>query len=432
MLAQTILFATNGGFEEDTDNPSGGGGPYPDGIVDLSGYAGQNVRIKFVWNIPEPGTGFAFFQLDNIRLNATVNPVTENLATADFSTPRGTISGSYLDTHAEDDVYEVLTEEQQGGNPSKARSLLEHIWTFSVAAGDTYGFKVNAFRTDLEGEAFVFSYSLDNATFTDMVTIDKLADDDTEQVYQFLGDVAGTVYVRVQDTDRTRGTVQLDALSVDSMSIVTMTGGGDVFPPAAPSGLTATGNDGSVSLDWADNGEADLAGYRVYRSLTTSGPYSEITVALVLTSDYVDTGVTNGTAYYYVVTAVDTSDNESAQSNEDSATPNPVGQATSVHVQSIVTSTINVGQGNKQGQAVVVIVDNNGDPVDLATVTGTFTGDYNEAGLQGITDPSGSATITTAGTAKGKINFQFCVDSVSNVAPLTYAPGDNVVTCASQ
>ena len=103
--SHTILFATNGRFEEDTDNPSGGSRPCPDGSVDVSDYARQNVRIKFFWNIPQPGTGFAFFQLNNVRLNATANPTTENLATADSSTPRGTISsGSYLDTHDEDDT----------------------------------------------------------------------------------------------------------------------------------------------------------------------------------------------------------------------------------------------------------------------------------------------------------------------------------------
>ncbi len=72
-----ILNALNGGFEEDTDNPSGGGPPYPDGIVDLSAFAGQDVRLKFVWNVPEPGTGFAFFQLDNVSLNFTVMPATD-------------------------------------------------------------------------------------------------------------------------------------------------------------------------------------------------------------------------------------------------------------------------------------------------------------------------------------------------------------------
>ncbi len=89
--AETILFATAGGepesesgtgFEEDTDNPTGVGGPYPDGIADLSAFAGQDIRLMFVWNVPEPGTGFAFFQLDNVRLNFTVNPVTDIAITA--------------------------------------------------------------------------------------------------------------------------------------------------------------------------------------------------------------------------------------------------------------------------------------------------------------------------------------------------------------
>ena len=44
----------------------------------------------------------------------------------------------------------------------------------------------------------------------------------------------------------------------------------DITPPANPTGLTATGGNGQVALDWANNTETDLAGYNVYRS-TTSG-----------------------------------------------------------------------------------------------------------------------------------------------------------------
>ncbi len=71
LFSQTVLDAPSGTYEEDTDHPSGGVGNYPPGNIDLSAFSGQNVRLKFVWNIPEPGTGFGFFQLDNIRLNAT-------------------------------------------------------------------------------------------------------------------------------------------------------------------------------------------------------------------------------------------------------------------------------------------------------------------------------------------------------------------------
>ena len=60
----------------------------------------------------------------------------DNLATADVSTTRGTISsGSFQNTWTDDDVYEVLTEAEQGGNPAKRRNRLEHTWRFNVAAG---------------------------------------------------------------------------------------------------------------------------------------------------------------------------------------------------------------------------------------------------------------------------------------------------------
>ena len=68
-------------------------------------------------------------------ISLTVN--VDNLATQDFSTTRGTRGGgtSFQNTWTDDGVYEVLTEAEQGGNPARRRSLLEHTWRFNVAAG---------------------------------------------------------------------------------------------------------------------------------------------------------------------------------------------------------------------------------------------------------------------------------------------------------
>ena len=89
----------------------------------------------------------------------------------------------------------------------------------------------------------------------------------------------------------------------------------DTTPPAAPTALSALAGIGLVDLDWADNAEGDLAGYTVYRSITSGSGYSAI-ASDVAVSDYIDSTVVNHTTYYYVVTAVDTSSNESAQSAE--------------------------------------------------------------------------------------------------------------------
>jgi glucose/arabinose dehydrogenase len=91
--------------------------------------------------------------------------------------------------------------------------------------------------------------------------------------------------------------------------------------PAAPTGLTATAGSGTVALDWADNADTDLAGYNVYRSTTAGGPYTKINSVLLSQSTYTDSSAVNGTTYHYVVRAVDAAGQQSANSNQASATP---------------------------------------------------------------------------------------------------------------
>ncbi|MFW7413411.1 PQQ-dependent sugar dehydrogenase [Demequina sp. SO4-18] len=97
----------------------------------------------------------------------------------------------------------------------------------------------------------------------------------------------------------------------------------DTTPPAAPTGLDAAADDGTVALTWDDQAEPDLAGYRIYRSETTGtiDPATDTPIATVATPGYVDDTVTNDVEYFYVVTAIDDADNESAASQETSATP---------------------------------------------------------------------------------------------------------------
>jgi endonuclease I len=95
----------------------------------------------------------------------------------------------------------------------------------------------------------------------------------------------------------------------------------DTTPPAAPTGLQASGGQGVVDLGWSANTEPDLAGYRVYRSTASGGPYTQINTGLVSGTSHSDTAVTSGTVYFYVLAAVDTSGNVSSDSGEASATP---------------------------------------------------------------------------------------------------------------
>ena len=95
----------------------------------------------------------------------------------------------------------------------------------------------------------------------------------------------------------------------------------DRIAPAAPTNLSADSGEGEVVLDWDDNGESDLDGYNIYRSETSEAGYVKLNTTLLASSDYTDTDVIDGTTYYYIVTAVDTSLNESDNSDEAAATP---------------------------------------------------------------------------------------------------------------
>ncbi|MDJ0838311.1 MAG: collagenase [Acidobacteriota bacterium] len=99
----------------------------------------------------------------------------------------------------------------------------------------------------------------------------------------------------------------------------------DIVPPAAPTGLSAVAGDGRTDLSWNANGESDLGGYLVYRGTSSGGPYTRLTGSTVGGTSYADTGVSNGTTYYYRISAVDTSGNESVQSAEVNATPTAPG-----------------------------------------------------------------------------------------------------------
>jgi chitinase len=159
-----------------------------------------------------------------------------DLATSETAAD-GTVSGSYVDTHDSDNVYESIEEvEQTVGPPSKRFSYLEHTWTIDVTGGVSVVFYVEAYKTaSPDGDNFVFAYSTDNDNFTTMVTVSKTSDDDSYQSYELPGLLSGTVYIRVTDTDHSKGARDLDTIFIDHMYIESETlGKKTVDTPMAP------------------------------------------------------------------------------------------------------------------------------------------------------------------------------------------------------
>ena len=87
--------------------------------------------------------------------------------------------------------------------------------------------------------------------------------------------------------------------------------------PAPPTGLVATAGNAQVGLTWSASAGAPT--YSVKRSATNGGPYTTVATGIAGTA-YTDPALTNGTVYYYVVSAVNAG-GESANSAQASATP---------------------------------------------------------------------------------------------------------------
>jgi len=71
----------------------------------------------------------------------------------------------------------------------------------------------------------------------------------------------------------------------------------------------------SVALSWSPSAST-VVGYNVYVSLVSGSGYAKLTSAPVAIVDYMDSDLQTAQTRYYVVTSVDSSNNESAYSNE--------------------------------------------------------------------------------------------------------------------
>jgi len=98
----------------------------------------------------------------------------------------------------------------------------------------------------------------------------------------------------------------------------------DLSAPGAPVGIVGVGAASSIGLVWKKSTSADLLGYHVYRSTASGGPFTRVTpVPTGRTAYYSDENLAALTRYYYRLTAVDSSGNESGQSATANASTNP-------------------------------------------------------------------------------------------------------------
>jgi fibronectin type 3 domain-containing protein len=162
---------------------------------------------------------------------------------------------------------------------------------------------------------------------------------------------------------------------------------GSLTVPGAPT-LSATAGNGSVALSWsaATDGGSPVSAYDVYRG---TSPGAETLLGAVTATADTDPSVTNGTSYYYEVSAV----NDVGQgplSNEVEASPVAPGQPPTITSSPAVTAEIRHG--------VSFTVTATGSPAPTFSLSGSLPRGMRFNEVTGVL--SGMARTGTKGTYK--------------------------------
>ncbi len=112
-----------------------------------------------------------------------------------------------------------------------------------------------------------------------------------------------TVTFAPQIAGSTPGSIVIESNATNSPTTVILAGSGSQLSTH------------TVALSW-DASTSQVLGYNVYRGTVSGGPYTKLNSSIVANTAYTDTQVQSGQTYYYVSTAVDSNNVESAYSNQ--------------------------------------------------------------------------------------------------------------------
>ncbi len=254
---------------------------------------------------------------DQATFTVTPAPEVDDAVASSEVYVAGTVSGDYTFTHLDDGKSEVITERDSGGKPQNRYSYLEHKWIFNATPGNLVTLYADVWSSgSSEGDSFIFAYSTNDASYTEMFTVNNTSSDGNVASYSLPASIQGTVYVRVTDSDHTPGNRAQDSVYVDHLYIRSETSPGD--PPAAPSDLNAVAASASqIDLTWSDN-STDEYGFQIERSMD-GVDWSQIDTVGADATNYSDPALFPNTTYYYQVRAYNAS-GLSGYSNMASAT----------------------------------------------------------------------------------------------------------------
>jgi len=277
--------------------------------ADTSTSVPRNARVVVEFSEPMLDTSI---NSTNIELLEGISPVEASVSYNSFNytatiTPTSTLSPSTLYTLSisgvKDDSSNTLASDLNYTFTTSTDSDLDAPSSSASPSGDTYSETQSVTLSATDNSQACTNCIIYYTTNGDAPTTDSyvynspISITSTTTLKYFAVDMAGNEETANTDTY----TLSLSA-------------------PDAPTNLDADPMNASVSLNWDDTDNA--TGYKVYRSSTSGGTYTEITTAQTRPTQslYTDLSLTNGSIYYYKVSAYN-SIGESGLSSYVYATP---------------------------------------------------------------------------------------------------------------
>jgi Glycoside hydrolase family 44 len=265
-------------------------------------------------------------------------------------------------------------------NPSPTYLAMEmyrnydgHLSTFgntSVAATVANPDNLSAYAAlrSSDGALTVMVINKQQGTTPVTVSLANFSTTGTAQAYQ-ISSATQTAITSLGNVPVTSNAISVTVPS-QSITLFVVPSGSETTKPTAPTGLAATVGSGTVTLTWNAGGGA--TSYNVLRSSSSTGTYTSIgTVTSPAPTTFTNTGLTNGTTYYYEVSGTNSAGTGPASSplaatplvpptftTSATASPNPVVQNVSTTITATVKCTAN---SLTNGIVEIIALDPNGD-----------------------------------------------------------------------
>jgi N-acetylmuramoyl-L-alanine amidase/Fibronectin type III domain len=133
--------------------------------------------------------------------------------------------------------------------------------------------------------------------------------------------VASRISASTTTTTSSTTTTSTTTTTTTSTTTTSTAPAADTTPPSRPGTIAASSGKRKITLSWGastDAGGSGLAGYEIYRSNASGGPFTIIATATK--TSYNNVGLSRNRAYWFYVKAYDKAGNRSAPSNTATAT----------------------------------------------------------------------------------------------------------------